>query len=71
LKSTTQVPAPVKVTLPEAKEQPVELLANVLTTASPEVAAAPGEYEPPVLPAPGDLLTVMTLAEYTRMLCST
>ena len=63
VKLTRQVPCPVNVTVPEAKEQPVELLASVLTTVSPDVATAPGEYEPPVLPAVGDLLGVMTFAE--------
>jgi len=63
LKSTWQVPAPVKVTLPDAIEQPVDELESVLTTVSPDVAVAPGEYDPPALPALGGALVVMTLAE--------
>ena len=47
--------------------QPEESLARERTTASPDVADAPGEYDPRALPAAGALLTVMVLAEYTLM----
>jgi hypothetical protein len=65
------LPDPVKVTLFEEREQPVEVPARLLPTVSPEVADAPGEYEPPALPAAGGVLAVMVLAEYTLMLCWT
>jgi hypothetical protein len=42
LKSTTQVPDPVKVTLPSLSEQPVELLSRVIATLSPDEAVALG-----------------------------
>jgi hypothetical protein len=62
LKSTRQVPAPVKLTLVPVSEQPVEVASRVITTVSCEVAAALGEYEPPALPATGALLAVIVLA---------
>jgi len=42
LKSMTQVPAAVKVTLPDAIEQPDDVLSSVSTTLSFEVAVAFG-----------------------------
>jgi hypothetical protein len=62
LKSTRQVPTRVKLTLPPVSEQPVEVASRAITTVSPEVAVALGEYEPPALPATGALLAVMVLA---------
>jgi hypothetical protein len=61
LKSTTQVPAPLKVTLPEAKEQPVDVVLREITTLSPDVAVALGVYEPLALPAAGAVLALMVL----------
>jgi hypothetical protein len=57
------VPEPVKVTLPSLMVQPVDELSVVFTTASPEVAEAPGEYDPPVLPDEGAALALMVLEE--------
>jgi hypothetical protein len=51
------VPDPVKVTLPEASEQPDEDLSNVTATVSLDVAVALGVYEPRSLPALGAPLT--------------
>jgi hypothetical protein len=61
----------VNVTVPDDKEQPVDELESVFTTVSPDVATAPGAYEPPVLPALGALLGVITFAAYTLMVCVT
>jgi hypothetical protein len=55
------VPDLVKVTLPEAKEQPVDVLLREITTLSPDVAVALGVYEPLALPAAGAVLAVMVL----------
>jgi hypothetical protein len=62
LKSTRQVPTPVKLTLLPLIEQPFEVWSRVMTTWSPEVAVALGVYDPPTLPAAGALLAVMVLA---------
>jgi hypothetical protein len=40
-----------------------------MTTLSPEVAVAPGAYEPPALPAEGKVLVEIELELYTLMLC--
>ena len=44
LKSMTQTPLSLKVTLPSLKLQPVDSLFNVIATLSPEVADAVGVY---------------------------
>jgi hypothetical protein len=59
LKVTTHSPAPVKVTLPELSEQPLELLSRPMLTLSLEVACAWGVYVPWSLPADGADPTVM------------
>jgi hypothetical protein len=51
----------VKVTLPDASEQPDEYLSNITTTVSLDVAEALGVYEPRSLPAPGAPPTEMVL----------
>jgi hypothetical protein len=61
----------VNVTVLLESEQPDESLAKLRTTTSPEVADAPGEYEPRALPAAGAVLTVMMLDAYTLIDCST
>jgi hypothetical protein len=71
LKFTMQVPALLKSIQPPFKAQPLESLSRVITTLSPEVAVAPGAYEPPALPAEGNALVEMVLELYTRMLCCT
>jgi hypothetical protein len=53
----------VKLTVPDEIEHPVEELLRVFTTVSPDVAVAPGEYEPPALPELGGVLVVIVLAE--------
>jgi hypothetical protein len=47
--------------------QPDDELERLRTTVSPDVADAPGEYEPPALAALGPLLSVMVFEEYTLM----
>jgi hypothetical protein len=42
LKSTSHVPAPVKVTFPSLNEHPDEFLSREITTLSPDVAVALG-----------------------------
>jgi hypothetical protein len=61
----------VKVTLIPERVQPVELLESVLTMLSPDVAEAPGEYDPPAPPELGAAETEIVFAEYTLMLCWT
>lgn len=68
LKSTRHVPAPVKCTVSPESEQPDDAVERLRTTVSPDVAEAPGEYDPPALPAEGPLLTVMVFDAYTLML---
>jgi hypothetical protein len=63
LKSTRHVPEPVKVTLPDVREQPEEFLSNVMTTLSPDEAMALGVYEPWVLPSDGAELAEMVLLD--------
>ncbi len=47
LKSMTQVPTAVKLTSPALIAQPVDATSRVISTWSPEVAVAFGEYEAP------------------------
>ena len=71
LKLTLHVPEPEKSTQPSLSAQPVEYLSKVMTTLSPDVAFAPGAYEPPALPASGNVLVVMEFSAYTVMLWET
>jgi hypothetical protein len=50
------------VTLPSLIEQPDEVLSNVMTTLSPEVAVAVGVNDPRTLPAAGTEPAVMVFA---------
>jgi hypothetical protein len=68
LKFTRHVPAAVKMTVLPLNEQPDELLESVRTTLSPDVAVAPGVYEPRTLPADGGVLSEMVFDEWTVML---
>jgi len=76
LKSTTHVPAAVKVTLPSLIEQPADVLSNVMATLSPDVAVAVGVKEPRALPAEGAepgaiVLALVPAAEAPPALSST
>lgn len=63
LKSMTQTPLPVKVTLPLLSEHPVDELLSVIATLSPEVTDAEGEYVSFTVPAAGGVLGLIVLDE--------
>jgi hypothetical protein len=68
LKFTMQVPELLKSIQPEFNVQPLEFLSRVITTLSPDVAVAPGEYAPPALPAEGKVVVEIVLELYTLVL---
>src|SRR5512138_934274 len=61
LASITQVPAPVKVTVPDEIEQPVLVASRVIAAVSPEVAVAAGVYVPPIAGFAGAVVVKLTV----------